>query len=303
MSNVLIADKLTNIFPEQICNSVFELAPVPMIIVDSNFKIVMANKSVEDFFGFTKQDLVQEDIIDFVPYRYKELVYESMIVFMHTDCACKIGDVESLYMRNKIGQEINVIVEFSKVDSNDGLYFMATIVNKGTPAKVTVTNDQSGIQTNVNMFKALVELSNEATMMFNIYGKLTFQSSGTEELMGYSIGERKFMNAASLCHHDDLPEFFKRFEIAMANPGQQVNVCYRLKHKNGPYIGVVGTIANWLHEDNVNAVIVRLRDVRTNGIFARRGINSDKTAASTSIPFIPVIANMDSVIVPGRVGI
>ena len=303
MSNVLIADKLTSIFPEQICNSVFELSPVPMLIVDSNFKIVMANKSVEDMFGFPKQDLVNEDIINFVPYRFKELVYESMVVFIHTDCECKLGDIETLYMRNKDGQETKVIVEFSKVDSSDGQYFMATIVKKTTPLMINNNNDSSLLLHELNQYKALVDLSNEATMMFDINGKLIYQSPGTEELIGYTFIERKIMNAASLCHNDDLAEFFKRFEIAMANPGQQVNVCYRLKHKNGQYIGVVGTIANWLDEGNVNAVIVRLRDVRTNGIFARRGVNNDKATTSNSIPFIPVTANMESVIVPGRVGI
>lgn len=303
MSNVLIADKLTSIFPEQICNSVFELAPVPMIIVNNNFRIVMANKSVEDLLGFPRQELVNEDIINFVPYRYKELVYESMVVFIHTECACKLGDIEALYIRNKDGHEMKVVVEFSKVDSNDEAYFMATIVKKTALVKGIDSNDHSSLIHELNQYKALVDLSNEATMMFDINGRLIYQSPGTEDLIGYTIDERKIMNAASLCHNDDLAEFFKRFEIAMANPGQQVNVCYRLKHKNGQYIGVVGTIANWLDEENVNAVIVRLRDVRTNGIFARRGANSDKSTTSNSISFIPVTANMESVIVPGRVGI
>ena len=117
MSNVLIADKLTSIFPEQICNSVFELSPVPMIIVDNSFKIVMANKSVEDLFGFPKQDLVNEDIINFVPYRFKELVYESMVVFIHTDCECKLGDIETIEIPENV-KKLAAERETARADKN-----------------------------------------------------------------------------------------------------------------------------------------------------------------------------------------
>ncbi|MCE3258975.1 MAG: domain S-box protein [Bacteroidetes bacterium] len=110
-------------------------------------------------------------------------------------------------------------------------------------------------------FRALIENISEAIVVINLKGQITYQSPSAKRVAGYTLEEVRNKSIFDFFHPDDLEEARQNFEAAHAKPESPLWESFRIKHRNGNYVWVEGTITNLLDEDSVNGFIINYRDI------------------------------------------
>lgn len=111
-------------------------------------------------------------------------------------------------------------------------------------------------------FRALTVKSTDAIALVTPKGKVTFASSTTYDLMGYTPEEfKKLTNPFELVPPDDRKFVTKLFEKLLKRPGSTENAEYRILHKSGKHIWIESAMTNLLNDPNVKAVVINYRDI------------------------------------------
>lgn len=110
-------------------------------------------------------------------------------------------------------------------------------------------------------FRALVENNYEAITLRDASGNLVYQSPGAERILGYKVDQHGGLSASDLFHPGDLDAVRMRMQAAMQKPGEPMYGIHRVRHKDGHYIWLEGSITNLLGDENVQAVVGNFRDI------------------------------------------
>jgi PAS domain S-box-containing protein len=110
-------------------------------------------------------------------------------------------------------------------------------------------------------FRTLVENNYEAISLRDANKKLIYQSPGTEKLFGFTFQEMKDMPHDVFFHPDDAAMIIDRMDFALQNPGIPAYSIQRVRHKDGHYLWMEGTITNMFHEENIGALVGNYRDI------------------------------------------
>ena len=117
------------------------------------------------------------------------------------------------------------------------------------------------IDHNEKRFRALIENNFDAVSLFDKHGIIQYISPGAERMLGRTLEEVAGMPGTDFFHPDDVPEIWKRMEVALQNPGKPIFRTNRLRHKDGHYLWVEGTTTNLLEDENVGAFVGNFRDI------------------------------------------
>jgi PAS domain S-box-containing protein len=110
-------------------------------------------------------------------------------------------------------------------------------------------------------FRALIENLAEAIILLDVDGVVTYQSPSATRVTGFTSDENVGKNVFDSFHPDDRSEAERLFKKAFNTPETPIEESFRLRHKNGSYVWVEGTITNLLHDESVKGFIVNYRDV------------------------------------------
>lgn len=128
---------------------------------------------------------------------------------------------------------------------------------------VTKENDlERSNAKNAVLFKALIEKSTDAIALVDSKGKVVYASPSTQSVMGFMVDEfRKLSNPFDLVPPDDRKLVTRIFEKLLKEPGGNIQVTYRIRHKNGKLIWIDSIMTNLIQDPNVNAIVINYRDV------------------------------------------
>ena len=84
-------------------------------------------------------------------------------------------------------------------------------------------------------FRALIENSNDAIVLFDSAWNIIYASPATERLLGYTPAEIVRIPALDLAHPDDVTLIRILFEECLAQPGKPLRAVARVRHKNGSW--------------------------------------------------------------------
>jgi PAS domain S-box-containing protein len=110
-------------------------------------------------------------------------------------------------------------------------------------------------------FRALVEHSMEEISLVSADGTLVFESPSTRRPLGYPPGSFIGHNLFELFHPDDRPAAMKLLEQVSLKPGSYRESVFRLRHQDGSWRWMEGTVTNLLDEPAVGALVINYRDV------------------------------------------
>jgi PAS domain S-box-containing protein len=110
-------------------------------------------------------------------------------------------------------------------------------------------------------FRALIENISEAIVVINADGMITYQSPSASRVLGFLPDETINRSIFSFFHPSDVEEAKLNFEEANRQPETPLWESFRVKHKNGNYVWVEGTITNLLQEESVNGFVINYRDI------------------------------------------
>ena len=110
-------------------------------------------------------------------------------------------------------------------------------------------------------FRLLVENSLDIISLIDRDGNLIYISPSIERLTGFTEKDMIGHSGFDLIHPDDVEGGKKFREKLLSMPGVADHSSFRLKHRNGDYIWVEGTVTNMLENKNVRAFVLNYHDI------------------------------------------
>jgi two-component system, cell cycle sensor histidine kinase and response regulator CckA len=124
-------------------------------------------------------------------------------------------------------------------------------------------------------FRALIEQSNDAIVMFDADWNVMYISPGTERVLGFKPAEIRSSETFSDIHPDDIPRVKAWFDECLANPGKPITTIARIRHKDGSWRTLEGVLTNLLHDPQVRGIVANYRDI-TKRIEAERALRESE---------------------------
>src|SRR5207253_1582522 len=110
-------------------------------------------------------------------------------------------------------------------------------------------------------FRALIENSSDAIALLNAEGIIIYASTSTIRVLGYTPAEFMGLGASALIH----PAEWKRTQEIVcdliAQPGHEITLETRVRHKDGSWCWVEGIVRNALFDAAIEAMVVNYRDM------------------------------------------
>ncbi|HUE98811.1 MAG TPA: PAS domain S-box protein [Anaerolineales bacterium] len=157
-------------------------------------------------------------------------------------------------------------------DTNFGVAFMVLLsaaslsvvlwLNAGRLNRVDAERGQAerALSLTEQRSRALIESSWDAVALFGADGTILYGSPSTVQILGYSLDEFVGRNAFELIHEEDHPFVTECLTISLQQPGAQVPVHSRVRHKNGEWRWLEGVFTNLLDEPGVRAIVNNYHD-------------------------------------------
>ncbi|MDQ6993507.1 MAG: response regulator [Mariprofundus sp.] len=110
--------------------SMFNLAPIPLLLVTDKGKIVKANSAVEQHFGYKPEALLDQSINLLIPERYRDAHGSYMSVFLDNKTASTdMAADRELFGIIKSGDEAPIEVQLSRIEMAGETFVLAAISN------------------------------------------------------------------------------------------------------------------------------------------------------------------------------
>ncbi|MDB5049226.1 MAG: domain S-box protein [Fibrobacteres bacterium] len=110
-------------------------------------------------------------------------------------------------------------------------------------------------------FRALIENSTDAIAIYTGDGLISYASASTEKVLGYTDKEFMGMHRFSLIHPEDLPLVKRNLRSILAKSGNRLEVEFRIRHKDGSWRWVEGSVVNLTGDPLVGGILANYRDV------------------------------------------
>ena len=110
-------------------------------------------------------------------------------------------------------------------------------------------------------FRALIEHSADGIVLMRYDGIMTYASPSAERIIGYTPEELVGMNCVSFIHPDDQPKVAFDVKHMLDHHEDFVSIVHRLRHKDGSWRWIDGTITNLLHDPLIKSLVGNYRDI------------------------------------------
>ena len=128
-------------------------------------------------------------------------------------------------------------------------------------------------------FRSIIENSNDIITIIDKSGKIVYESPSHERVFGYPTGQLINKNTFEYIHPDDKKRLQQQFKDLISRTAETEIFDARLKHNNGSWRYIEGTITNLLHLSSVNGLTVNFRDVTESRILLEQLNQSQKMEA------------------------
>ncbi|HEU4731996.1 MAG TPA: PAS domain S-box protein [Kofleriaceae bacterium] len=108
---------------------VVEAAPHAMLMVDGHHRITLMNQRVEELFGYTRDELVGQSIDRLLPERFRADHARHVRAYFADPKPRQVGAGRELIGLRKTGAEVPIEIGLSPIETADGLFTLASIVD------------------------------------------------------------------------------------------------------------------------------------------------------------------------------
>jgi PAS domain S-box-containing protein len=157
--------------------AIVEATPNAIILVNKEGKIAYANRQTEKLFGFSRVELVSQNVEILIPKRYHEHHPQFRNQFFAAPETRAMGSGRELFAMRKDKSEFPVEIGLNPLVTIDGTMVLVSIIDITARKKAE------------ERFKLVVESAPNAMILANQDGEITMINAQTEKLFGYSRNE------------------------------------------------------------------------------------------------------------------
>lgn len=231
--------------------SLFESGADGMLLFAASGAILDANPRACDMLGIPRQNLAKHLLPELMYPAGSE--WDSLVARL----------VEKRSLREKVhiprnGSEPCIVEASFVVCEGDGERLGAIL--RGYEEK----NEPAGLQrTSVapGFYQSLLRHTSEIVIVIDDTGDILYQSPAVEELLGYRSRDLVGQSALEYLHPEDLERMVRVSNEVLATPERQATEEFRLRHPDGSWRNVEGTVTNRMDDPDIGGLIVSYRDI------------------------------------------
>ncbi|HTW29018.1 MAG TPA: PAS domain S-box protein [Acetobacteraceae bacterium] len=174
---VVLRDLSAAMLLEQRLRRIIDSAPNAMILVDAAGAIAMVNVQAERMFGYSRGELLGQDVDRLVPNRFRPAHPGLRASFFSDPRARPMGAGRDLYARRRDGSEFPVEIGLNPIETEEGTMVLSAIV------------DISARKALEERFRRVVESAPNAMVMINGQGRIEMVNTQAESVFGYTRAE------------------------------------------------------------------------------------------------------------------
>lgn len=281
--------------PVQDYKSLFKHLPLPAVVIDakaSDFTIIEVNHSFQNVFSKPATSALQKPFFDVFPMGQDGLEgkkqlhsFKKVIKTGEPDKTGVLkvneGDVHNKFKNTKFYELQNIPI---KNDHQDVEYIIHTIRD--------ITDEKlkkAKLEENEKRFRSLIENGSDVLFVLDKEGSPKYVSPNIAYVLGYSVEQAMQFKPEDILHPHDIPHVMKELEVALSNPAMPISVTpARMRHKNGSWRWMAGTITNMMHDPAINGIVDNFRDITDK-------IEAEKRLKESNEKFQSLIQSIDGI--------
>lgn len=154
-----------------------DAAPDSIIVVDTAGSIVVANSLAEKMFGYSRAELIGEQIELLIPERYRAGHIQYRTEYFREPRTRLMGEGRELSGRRKDGSEFVVEISLSPLKTEQG------------PLVISIIRDTTRRRQAEAKFRGLLESAPDGIVVVDTSGRIVIVNGQTEKIFGYSRDE------------------------------------------------------------------------------------------------------------------
>ncbi|MGI8419104.1 MAG: PAS domain S-box protein [Candidatus Levyibacteriota bacterium] len=226
-------------------------APIGVILIDNNYKILAWNKKAESLFDKTERNALGISFLLFFSSKEQEQIKSSIAPKRSPNIPNK--QTFQREIQKKVPQFLEVTATQLDNAQNSTLIIVEDITERKKAEEETKRSEER--------FRTLIEQSTDAIQLVSPEGTILYTSESIKNVLGYTSEELQGLGVVPFMHPDDLAYFNEKFNELLKIPGDQVTLQYRVKHKDGSWAWLETTGVNHLQTPNINALVGTFRNI------------------------------------------
>jgi len=255
-----------------------QMAKEGIWVYDENHITTFASHALCQMLGYESYEMVGRDIFYFVDESRTQRVKDNL-----NRRKSGISEQFDFPLLSKNGEQIWTIVNTSPLFKG-GIYAGAVAVITDITARKKAEDDVSNSE---DRFRVMVENSYDAILLLDENLRTVYRSPSTTHIMGFKDDERLGQSYLELTHPDDVEKLKGLQQTVINHPGRSIPITVRARHSDGHYLWFIGVATNLLHEKNVQAIVVNLRDISE-----RKKVEDDLKRLSNRLQLATQAANV-----------
>jgi two-component system, sensor histidine kinase and response regulator len=110
-------------------------------------------------------------------------------------------------------------------------------------------------------FRSLVHNSLDLITVVDDHSIAIYQSPSSSRVLGYAPSDVVGTKVTDLLHPNDKARVIRAFGDIYGRPGETVALTFRMRHRNGTWVAMEGTVLNLVNDATVGGFVVNTRDV------------------------------------------
>lgn len=176
---------LTSVIANSQVRQILENAPNAIVVVNQRDEIEQVNKRVEEYFGYSREELLGQPVEILFPDRFKDKESQYWRQFVELFETSAIGMGRNIYGRRKDGSEIPVEIGINPISTPQGTKMLASFVDMSARKALEGQIHQNEIQ----LRTMLDSIQDHSIIMLDESGCITNWNLGAERLAGYQQSE------------------------------------------------------------------------------------------------------------------
>lgn len=241
---------------EQRFRSLFENIADVVTVVDAERKFIYANDNLATVLGYT---LDEYKLARYQPgFIHPDYEPEEKLLYLNVAKNPGQSFLFDMQFKHKNGNWVwleGTVKNLLHVDSVQGIVSTYRDVTEQKTAEMLLRQSEQ-------RFRGLVENSIDILTIADINGEIIFSSDNVSKILGYNKEEYvKVHFEKDFIHPKDQLRQQLLFTEVRQNPGKVYPFIWALKHKNGQWVWVEGTVCNLLDAESVKGVVANFRDI------------------------------------------
>lgn len=216
-------------------------------VIDFDWNYVYINKTAAAQIKLEHTSYTGKNIFEVLP-RLADTV-----LFPILEAAMKENQIRKLEYEFTYADQSTAWFDLHIYPSKDGLFILSLEITEKK-------KHEEQLQKSEQRFHALYERSVDIIVVLDQQMRISYGSPSAKKHLGWLEEDLRGIHALALVHEDDQPLLKELFTTVRVYPERAVELEVRIRHKNGHYVWIEGSITNLLHNKLIEGFVLNIHD-------------------------------------------